>query len=275
MTKDTRPLILLINDDGIDSPGLAAAAAALDELGDLLIVAPSVQQSGMGRSFPVFNNGRMREQTVTHGEKSWPGYAANASPAQAVQHGLLELADRPVALAVSGVNYGENVGTGVTASGTVGAALEAASHGIPALAFSMEVPIEHHMTNDTGIDFAPSQHFVRYFAERWLNGARPPGVDVLKIDIPATATPETPWRITHLERGQYFIPVAPVRRSFDVDGRPDYMLNPRAAVDPDSDAGTVRAGIVSVTPLTLDLTAPIERDLMRAALDGDGQPESQ
>jgi 5'-nucleotidase len=189
-----RPLILLTNDDGIDSPGLAAAAAALDVVGDLLIVAPSVQQSGMGRSFPNTNDGRLVETTVSFDGQRWKAYRANASPAQCVQHGALELADRPLGLAVSGINYGENVGTGVTASGTVGAALEAASYGVPTLAVSLEVDPSMHFTNDSSVNFGPAIHFTRLFACRWLAVERPPDVDVLKIDIPASATPDTPWR---------------------------------------------------------------------------------
>jgi 5'-nucleotidase len=61
----SRPLILIVNDDGIDSPGLAAAALALDPLGELLIVAPRVQQSAMGRSLPLFNDGRLFATTIS------------------------------------------------------------------------------------------------------------------------------------------------------------------------------------------------------------------
>lgn len=264
----TRPLILLVNDDGIDSPGLAAAAAALDTLGDLLIVAPSVQQSGMGRSFPTFNDGRIREKTVHYGGKTWAGYAANASPAQAVQHAFLELAGRPIDLAVSGINYGENVGTGITVSGTVGAALEAAEYGIPALAVSFEVPEEHHFSNDSSIDFSVAMHFTRAFAERWLHGERLPGVDVLKIDVPASATPDTDWRITHLARGPYFVAVAPLRQELGDEGRPGYVTNREVTLDPASDAGTLHAGLVSVTPLTLDMTARVPHATLRALLNG-------
>ncbi len=73
----TRPLILLCNDDGIASPGLAAAAAALDPLGELLIVAPAVQQTGMGRSFPLENDGRISAAEVRYGDRVWSGYRAN------------------------------------------------------------------------------------------------------------------------------------------------------------------------------------------------------
>ena len=269
----TRPLILLTNDDGIESPGLAALAAALDPLGDLLIVAPTVQQSGMGRSFPQSNDGRLFERTVSYKEQSWPAYAANASPAQCVQHGVVELADRRPALAVSGINYGENVGVGVTGSGTVGAALEAAGFRIPALAVSLEVDISLHHNNggDTSVDFSASIHFARLFARRWLEVERPPEVDVLKIDIPANATSETPWQMTRLERAQYFVPLPPLRRNLGDVGRIGYAIDREVKLDEESDAAVMRRGLVAVTPLMLDITSRIAPDTLATLLnDGNG-----
>jgi 5'-nucleotidase len=269
----TRPLFLLTNDDGIESPGLAALAAALDPLGDLLIVAPSVQQSGMGRSFPQSNDGRLFERTLSYKEQKWPAYAANASPAQAVQHGVVELAERRPALVVSGINYGENVGVGVTGSGTVGAALEAAGFGIPALAISLEVDVSLHHNNsgDTSVDFSASIHFARLFARRWLEIERPREVDVLKIDIPANATPETPWQMARLERGQYFVPLPPLRRNLGDVGRIGYMINQKVKLDEESDAAVMRRGLVAVTPLKLDITSCIAPDTLATLLnDGNG-----
>lgn len=263
-----RPLILLVNDDGIDSPGLAAAAAALDPLGDLVICAPRVQQSGMGRSFPVTNDGQLFTRSVYYNGQSWPAHAANASPAQAVQHGILELSDRLPDLAVAGINYGENVGTGIMASGTVGAAMEAASIGIPAIAASLQTTIAQHYSHDNTVDFSAAMHFLRLFAARWLGADRPTGVDVLKIDVPAAATPDTPWKPTHVERKPYFIPEPAPREALGGKGRPGYIQNPEAGTDPDSDAGAVQAGFVSVTPLTLDMTARVGANDMRALLDG-------
>ena len=269
----TRPLILLTNDDGIESPGLAALAAALDPLGDLLIVAPSVQQSGMGRSFPPTNDGRLFERTISYNGQSWPAYAANASPAQSVQHGVVELADRRPALVASGINYGENVGVGVTGSGTVGAALEAAGFGIPALAVSLEVDpsfynVASHNANDTSVDFSAAMYFTRLFARRWLEIERPREVDVLKIDIPASATPDTPWQMARLERAQYFVPLPPLRRNLGDVGRIGYTINREVMLDENSDAAVVKRGLVAVTPLVLDITSRIAPDTLKALLNG-------
>ena len=265
----TTPLILITNDDGIESPGLVAVAAALDGLGELLIVAPTRQQSGMGRSMPPFYDGRIFETTIGVGDASWAAYRANASPAQAVQYGILELAERIPALVVSGINYGENIGTGVTVSGTVGAAMEAAAHGIPALAVSLQVPDPAmHLNNDASVDFSVAMYFTRYFAERWLKAKRPPEVDLLKIDIPAGATRQTPWRLTRLERKAYVRPLKPTRVRLDEEWQLSYEVNREVDLTPDSDASLLRQGIVSVTPLTIDITSRIKRETLRALLDG-------
>ena len=141
---NTPPLILLTNDDGYNSPGLLAAAKALTAVGELLIVAPIEQQSGMGRSWPE-TPGTMHKLEASLNGVTYPVYALEGSPAQAVAHGLLRIATRRPALAVSGINYGQNLGLVVTSSGTVGAAIEAAVAGIPSLAVSLETDQAHYM----------------------------------------------------------------------------------------------------------------------------------
>ncbi len=254
----TRPLIILTNDDGIYSPGLAAAALALDPLGDLLIVAPETQQSGMGRSMPIQSNGRLTPVTVQAGGKSWTGYAAHASPAQAVQHAIMELAGRRPALAVSGINYGENLGVSITISGTVGAALEAAAFGIPSLAVSLQVDPALHLSYDQSVDFSTAGYFVYHFGQLLMERLLPFDVDVLKIDVPAHATPQTPWRVTRLERRPYYVPVPPDRQAAEGEGRIGYRLHPPEPSSPDTDVAALLDGVVSVTPLSSDMTARVD-----------------
>lgn len=267
MLQEQPPLILITNDDGIDSPGLAAAAAALDPLGDLLIVAPRTQQSGAGRSLPLHHDGRLFEAVVQTGGNTWAGYSAHASPAQAVQHALLELADRKPALAVSGINYGENLTVSVTISGTVGAALEAAAHGVPALAVSLQVDPSLHIHYNDSVDFSAAMHFTRLFAERWIRAEPILDVDVLKIDIPASATKDTSWKITRLERRPYYIPVAPIRKQLGDEGRIGYRMAEGNPTDGDTDVAALVGGAVSVTPLSLDMTSRIDATELHKILE--------
>ena len=254
--------ILLTNDDGILSPGLWAAAEALSELGFVTVAAPREQSSGMGRSLPNTSDGTIRTDTLNVGGKEWTVYAVGGSPAQAVLHGILEIMPQPPDLVVSGINYGENVGTGVTISGTVGAALEAASHGIPSLAVSLETGREHHLTYSTRVNFSVAAYFAASFARQMLEKHFPPDVDLLKVDVPTKATRETPWQVTRVARQRYYVPVAPKRKTWIEPGAVDY--EEEALLD-DSFAGSDVYVLrvqhqVSVTPLSLDLTSRVDFD---------------
>lgn len=266
---DQRPLILFTNDDGIDSPGLWASAGAFLHMADVLIVAPIEQQSGTGRSLPITSRGNIIERQLTIGGQTITGYGVGGTPAQAVQHGVYELSDRWPSLVVSGINYGENVGNGVTISGTVGAALEAACLGIPALAVSLQVATDLHLSYSKEVNFGTAAYFTHFFGE-WLlqNKARYEDTDVLKIDIPLHATPETPWKITRVSRKRLYWPVRPSRRDFSQDGYVGYApnLDPSTA-EPDSDIYTVlHEGLVSVSPVSVDLSARTDHDSLQSAL---------
>jgi 5'-nucleotidase len=252
--------ILLTNDDGIQSPGLWAAAEALSDIGFVTVAAPRDQSSGMGRSLPSTSDGRIQTEVVRVRGRDWTVYAVGGSPAQAVLHGILEIMPQRPNLVVSGINYGENVGTGVTISGTVGATLEAASHGIPALAMSLETDREHHQSYSPEIDFSAAAYFAAYFARQMLEKRFPPDVDLLKVDVPSDASRQTPWRVTRIAHQRYYLPVPPKRKSWDEPGKVDY--EEAAILDgerEDSDVYILRVKrLVSVTPLSLDLTSRVD-----------------
>ncbi len=253
-----KPLILITNDDGIDSPGLAAAAQALDPLGELLIVAPAEQQTSMSRSRSqqYGSDGTLAKTTVHYQDKSWEAYSARATPALAVVHAVQEVAQREIALAVSGINYGENVGTSVTVSGTIGAALEAAEKGIPALAISQEITgIDYH-NYSKDVDFTAAIFFTQKIAKVLLNNELPCDADVLKLEIPFGANTDTEMVVTRQDRLVYYQPT-PIKR--------EKLLGTKAAVShlpskgkysrKDTDAYALAEGLVSITPLSLDLTS--------------------
>lgn len=265
--------ILLTNDDGIRSPGLWSAAAVLSEIGFVHVAAPRDQFSGAGRSMPITSDGIIKQQQVGVNGKEWEVFAVGGTPAQAVQFAVLEILPEKPDLVVSGINYGENVGVGVTISGTVGAALEAAALGIPALAISLETKQEHHLSYSTEVDFQVAAHFAALFAELLLEQTFPPDVDVLKVDVPTGATSETPWKVTRLSRHPYFIPVPPNRQSWDEPALMGYRLAGEPDQDDkDTDAYTLRVEhMVAVTPLSLDMTARVKlqslEDNIREKLD--------
>jgi 5'-nucleotidase len=252
--------ILLTNDDGIESYGLWAAADSLSALGEVTVVAPSAQWSGAGRSLPRHASGMLRKFQHWIGERSFTAYAVDGSPAQAVQYGLLEIMPQPPDLVVAGINYGENLGTGITVSGTVGAALEAASNGIPAMAISLETPIADHLTNSSAIDFSVAAYFGCVFAEKLLHGDfRMTDIDAIKVDVPMGATRDTPWKITRVSRQQYYIPARPRRDNHTQHATIPFTLFWDASVEQDSDLYALHVEKkISLTPLSLDLTSRLD-----------------
>lgn len=250
-----KPLILVTNDDGVESAGLWAAVEAVAPLGDVLVVAPDRQWSAAGRSMPRNVTGAVSEHQHDVGDKTVQVYGIDATPALCVVHAMMEFTLRTPSLVVAGINFGENISTEISISGTVGAALEAAAFGVPALAISLEMMVDEHLTGGIAKDYSATQHFTALFAQRLLDRALPYDVSVLNINVPDNATPETPWRLTRLSRQRYFVPLGPDRANGH--GRPGYTVraNPDQA-EPDSDVWALHsARVVSVTPLSLDMTS--------------------
>ncbi len=251
------PHIFLTNDDGIDSPGLRAAIQAVMHLGEVTVVAPLTQQTGMGRSFSGNLDAPLVAVEYTIDGQQINAFSCEGSPALAVQHGLLVLfpQSRPDLL-ISGINYGENVGSNITISGTVGAAIEGATQGIPSLAVSLQTEAGAYF-HYSDRDWDPVMHFLTMFARRVLTQALPFDVDVLKIDVPGNATTQTPWRLTRLSRKRYYITAL---NNPSLESKPDEIEFDihveHASLDPKSDIyALVMDQVVSVTPLSLDCTS--------------------
>jgi len=264
VSKKSKPLILITNDDGIHSPGLLAAVEAVHDLGEILVVAPKYQQTGAGRSTFALENVPVQEEYLTVRGQRIPAFSIEGTPAQAVLYALVEVASRKPNLVISGINCGENPGTGVTVSGTVGAALEAAVFDIPSLAVSLETAKEYHYNLSHDIDFTAAAFFTRIFAQRLLSVKLPPDVDVLKIDVPKDATEQTPWRLTRLSRQRYFHPVRSRHAKSSRVSTIDYEVRVDFdTLEPDSDVfALVKDRVVSISPLSIDLTSRVDlRDL--------------
>jgi 5'-nucleotidase len=249
--------ILITNDDGIHSPGLLAAVAAVMEIGKVTIIAPSHQQTGMGRSITGDADARLTRIDYQANKVKIDAYHCDCSPALIIRHSMNTLyAGEKPDLLISGINYGENLGVNITASGTIGAALEGAGFGIPTIAISKQTDIESHHKY-TRQEWGTAAHFLAYFAGIMLDKKMPDAVDVLKIDVPAGATPATPWKITRLARTNYYTKVYenPTKESRIGDARTEIAFDEKS-IDPDSDVYAFSIDqVVSVTPLSLDLTS--------------------
>ena len=265
------PLILVTNDDGMGSPGLHAAAEAVTGLGDLLLVAPATQQTAMSRAFVTDAGAGVVERVTRHiGGQEMPGYAITGSPVMAVIHAVLELAARPIALGVSGINYGENIGGSIGVSGTVGAAFEASAHGIPAIAAAITAQVTEWRTFGT-LDWTAARHFTRLLARQVLQTGMPQGVSVLNLNVPRGATARTELRRTVQSDQPYYLRRAPDHaRPLDQPFQfPVEVVVDRDRLAPGTDIHAIVCDqVASVTPLTWQWTA--QTDWMPPAGPGEG-----
>ncbi len=261
--------ILVVNDDGIHSPGLKAAVQGVMELGNVKVIAPTNQQTGMGRGLSGGQEEYLKPIDYLVNDQSIEAYHCDCSPALTVRHALRVLyAKQKPDLVVSGINYGENVGVNISTSGTVGAALESASVGISSLAISKQTDISTHHTY-TDQNWAPTVYFLTHFAKLLLFNKMPLDIDVLKVDVPETATETTPWRLTKVARQVYFSNTLknPTLTSKIGDVNLSIGVSPDN-VDADSDIHTLLFDqVVSVTPLSLDLTSRTNFTALQQLLD--------
>lgn len=259
--------ILLSNDDGIDSPGLWAAAEALSELGYVTVSAPRDHMSATGRGHQRHSDGRISRRKLTVRGQEWDVYAVGGSPSQSVVHGILEVVPQRPDLVVSGINFGENFGTDVTYSGTVGAAIEAAALGIPALAMSQQLLFEEWDSTTLKVDFSVSAYFTKFFARILLERPMPEDVDVLNVVVPSGATPETPWKVTKLAKVRYFNPYVIRDGGMEDEARITSHVIKDEEIPPETDMHTVRIEKqVAVVPISLDLTSRVSLEKLDSIL---------
>lgn len=237
--------LLITNDDGIHAPGLRALVKALRDLGDVVVVAPDREQSGVGASFTLHHPVRLR-RVHSRGVRR---FAVDGTPADAVILALDHLLkDTPVDAVISGINHGTNLGMDVFLSGTVGAAMHGQFRGIPSLAIAM--PLRKRLRYTTAAQVA-----------RALVPIIASGEDVFKGMLFNVTVPNLPLErirgvdITNLRQRSSKFEVTPGN-----DGRHDYfwlsVARPkREDVEPGTDVWSLREKRISITPLQADTTA--------------------
>ena len=256
----SKPLILVTNDDGIQSPGLWALAKAVSGLGDVVVIAPDRQWSGAARA-RIHNVSGKVTAVEAPGYDVVGAFSVDSSPASTVSKAFAELVAEPIALVVSGINSGHNLGLDVTVSGTIGAAMEGAAYGVPAIAISQGIDPRHFKTGgDGGADYTLAGAYARRFAEHLLAHGLPHDVDVLNINVPMNAAPDAAWRLTRQARLHYYLDVTP-RRGEGIWNDPVRIAD-GDRTGPDSDVQAIADGLVAVTPLSMDFTS-------RVGLNGD------
>ena len=232
-------LILVSNDDGVASTGIAALVKAVEPLGQVVVVAPDRERSAAGHSISL--------STPLRAVEVMPGwFAVDGTPTDSVYLGIHHLLGRKPTLLVSGINHGANLGNDVTYSGTVSAAMEGTVFGVPSIAFS-----QISLSSLKG-DFTQQTKFVQKLARFVLDKGLPHDT-LLNVNFPPKADAER-FQWTTLGRRRYG---EAVDARVDPRGRKYYWIGgDEMGHDdlPGSDCNAVAEGLISVSPVHMDLT---------------------
>jgi len=245
--------ILITNDDGIASPGLAALVHAFDAVAEVYVVAPEHERSATGHAITLHKPLRAHPTGIPGSvARAW---ATNGTPADCVALGILDLLGARPDVVVSGINVGPNLGRDLTYSGTVSGAMEGAIFHVPSIAVSIGAFRDPIFTVAAGFAVSLAQAILRYgLPEDTLLNVNVPNLPPERIAGVAITRQGTKRYISRLEKRA------------DPRGRPYYWLTGEPAPQPDeegTDSWALARGQISVTPIGLDLTS----DRLRAALE--------
>lgn len=212
---------LLSNDDGITASGILASKKAMENLCDTYVIAPERQQSGIGHALTLFEPLRVNEHVLRDGSI---GYGISGTPTDAVTIGLFEIMDEKPDIMISGINTGFNIGKAeLTTSGTLGAAIEAASFSIPTIAISQEVTQDDikFENGQVEVDFNFAVKMLNKLAKIVLKKGLPEGIDLLNVNVPANPSDDEFEIVTLGDR--MYSPV--VEQRLDPRGKPYYWID--------------------------------------------------
>lgn len=231
------PTIMVTNDDGINSPGIKALQQSMRSLGQTVIVAPERDNSAVSHSLTMSRPLRIREIEENM-------FTLDGTPTDCVIVGIGKLIDRKPDLLVSGINAGPNIGDDISYSGTVSAAIEGTMYGIPSMAISL--------AGEAPFDFALAVRVATCLARRILADGLPANT-LLNVNIPEGDTFQG-FAVTRQGRRLW---ENSIQETFDPWGRKHYWIGggtPLRDSSEDTDVSAIHNGLVSVTPIHLDLT---------------------
>jgi 5'-nucleotidase len=241
--------ILVTNDDGIQSPGIAALARALSAIGEVWIVAPDRERTAVAHAVTLHKPLRVHRVAPR-------AFAVNGTPVDCVNLALLKVMPKPPSIVVSGINKGVNLGDDVMYSGTVSAAMEGTILGVPSVAVSQEGQEEFRF--DVGASYAA--RVVRLVLDQGL-----PEETLLNVNIPDRPRRSIRGaRITCLSRRRFHNPII---EKLDPHGRTYYWIAGKRVSwsrSKDADHEAIEEGFVSITPIRLDSTNHGVLDRFRA-----------
>ena len=180
--------ILISNDDGVSAPGILAAKQAVEDLANVTVVAPDKNNSSIGRRITLFKHLKLDSCKLEDGS---PAYSVSGSPADAVIVGADYVMDEKPDLVISGINQGVNISCDITSSGTVCAALEAVSLGIPAIAVSLFMDPKTSFKQDENgewyvdYDFSLAKKVLHDLVLKIMDDGFPEDVDLFNLNVPS------------------------------------------------------------------------------------------
>ena len=241
--------ILIVNDDGISSPGLAAIAEVLvaDPSYRVTVVAPAAQQSGVGHAIVIRREIAVRPHDEIGGAPAW---AVDATPASVTAVALTVVLEQdPPELVVSGINRGENIGRAAWYSGTIAGAREAVLRDLPAIALSLELD-----WSDPSPDWTAAARLAKPIVDAVRDRPLPAGV-LLNVNLPRDTASARGYRVTRLglepdAESRYEV----VREADGVRFVSSRWAPPEGIVS-GTDIAAIADGWVPITPLSLDQTA--------------------
>jgi 5'-nucleotidase len=235
--------ILITNDDGIDSPGIYALALELSRVGNVLVVAPDRQQSGVGTSVSF-----LRENVTVSEVSSFPpgirAYSVTGTPSDCVILGLRQLAQGHIDLLFSGINVGPNVGHDIPYSGTVMATLGGYFRKIPSIAVSLA--IKNRMST---MNFYTAAKISASIAEGISKGTISTDA-ILNVNVP-DIPPELIKGIKATRTADFgYVRIDDVRVLTDTT----IVRNNQPSPEDNTDVWALEAGYISITPLRMEVT---------------------
>jgi 5'/3'-nucleotidase len=240
----TKPLILVINDDGITAPGIRTLISVMNEIGDVVVVAPDGPQSGMGHAVTINETLYCNEIKVDDGPQR--EFKSSGTPADCVKLAVSEILDRKPDLCVSGINHGSNSSINVIYSGTMSAAVEAGVEGIPAIGFSL-------LDYSWNANFEPLKKYIKNIAVNVLKNGLPDGV-VLNVNFPKSESFKG-FKICRQARANW---VEEFDKRINPQGKVYYWLTGEFVnmdKGEDTDEWALANNYISVVPVKFDLTA--------------------
>ena len=241
-----KPLILVTNDDGITAPGIRKLIEVMNEIGEVVVVAPDSPQSAMGHAITINSTLHCTEIQVKEGAHI--EYSCSGTPADCVKLAINEILDRKPDLCVSGINHGSNSSINVIYSGTMSAAIEAGIEGIQAIGFSL-------LDYRWNADFGAIRDYVKKITFSALENKIPSNI-VLNVNFPKLSGEEIKGVKICRQAKAYWI------EEFDKRTNPmglDYYWLTGKFVNndkgEDTDECALSQGYISVVPIEFDLTA--------------------